>query len=168
MKRSAMNLEMVSMPPLARLSIIAALTGAIAVISSVLVARAAEPRPSPSSVAHACDAGDAESCIREQCEADILGHTYTQAQRDEELKDIENCIKQNQPKPAAASWRPWQQVWQCNDIRMTITSQTQGLIEYDLGGSIWGGSRFAVDFRRDPWGKYWFNGRPCVQIAGVR
>jgi hypothetical protein len=36
MKRSAMNLETVSMPPLPRLAIIAVLTGAIALVASVL------------------------------------------------------------------------------------------------------------------------------------
>ena len=41
-------------------------------------------------------------------------------------------------------WRPWQEVWQCNDVRVTITSRSPEEIEYDLGGMIWGGSRFTV------------------------
>jgi len=65
-------------------------------------------------------------------------------------------------KPKPVVWRPWQQVWQCNDIRMTITSRQQGIIEYDLGGTIWGGSRFAVDLRHGE--TYYFNGRPCVPL----
>jgi len=76
MKRSAMNLEMISMPPLVRLSIIAALTGAIALIAGVLVARA--------------DEGDT---IREQCESEILGHTTSKAERAQELSDIKECVR---------------------------------------------------------------------------
>src|SRR5215831_7848162 len=41
-------------------------------------------------------------------------------------------------------WRPWQEVWQCNDVRVTIASRSPEEIEYDLGGMIWGGSRFTV------------------------
>src|SRR5262249_46487777 len=37
-----------------------------------------------------------------------------------------------------------QQVWQCNDIRVTVTARDPFSIEYDLGGTIWGGSRFTV------------------------
>ena len=32
--------------------------------------------------------------------------------------------------------RPWQQVWQCNDIRVTITGRDPFSVEYDLGGTI--------------------------------
>lgn len=53
-------------------------------------------------------------------------------------------------------FRPWQQVWQCNDIRVTVTARDPLSIEYDLGGTIWGGSRFTL-FR----GELFFNGRPC-------
>ena len=71
-------------------------------------------------------------------------------------------------KPKPIVWRPWQQVWQCNDIRLTVTSRTEGLIEYDVAGSIWGGSQFAVDFRRRFAGSgteaYYFNGRPCARL----
>jgi hypothetical protein len=41
-------------------------------------------------------------------------------------------------------FRPWQEVWQCNDVRVTITSRSPEEIEYDLGGMIWGGSRITV------------------------
>jgi hypothetical protein len=33
-------------------------------------------------------------------------------------------------------FRPWQQVWQCNDIRVTITVRDPDAIEYHLGGMI--------------------------------
>jgi len=34
----------------------------------------------------------------------------------------------------------WQAIWQCNDIHVTVTSRQPEEFEYDLGGSIWGGS----------------------------
>jgi len=36
----------------------------------------------------------------------------------------------------------WQAIWQCNDIRVTVTAREEWTVEYDLGGTIWGGSRF--------------------------
>jgi hypothetical protein len=77
------------------------------------------------------------------------------------------CSEGRGPRPKPVAWRPWQQIWQCNDIRLAVTSRDQGLIEYDVSGTIWGGSRFAVDFRPrsgGPEGAYWFNGRPCVRF----
>jgi hypothetical protein len=59
-------------------------------------------------------------------------------------------------------FRPWQDVWQCNDVRVTITSRSPEEIEYDLGGMIWGGSRFTVVR-----GNLFFNGRPCVPVRPV-
>src|SRR5262245_10442261 len=64
------------------------------------------------------------------------------------------------PKPPP--FRPWQEVWQCNDVRVTITSRSPEEIEYDLGGMIWGGSRFTVVR-----GNLFFNGRPCVPLRPV-
>jgi hypothetical protein len=46
--------------------------------------------------------------------------------------------------PPPPRFRPWQQVWQCNDIRVTITARDPFSVEYDLGGTIWGGSRFTI------------------------
>ena len=41
------------------------------------------------------------------------------------------------PRRAAVPvFRPWQQVWQCNDIRVTITVRDPDAIEYHLGGMI--------------------------------
>jgi hypothetical protein len=57
----------------------------------------------------------------------------------------------------AGRFQPWQRVWQCNDIGVTITARDPFSIEYDLGGSIWGGSRFTI-FK----GTLYFNGRPCL------
>jgi hypothetical protein len=65
------------------------------------------------------------------------------------------------PKPPPP-FRPWQEVWQCNDVRVTITSRSPEEIEYDLGGMIWGGSRLTVVR-----GNLFFNGRPCVPLRPV-
>ena len=78
--------------------------------------------------------------------------------------EYHHCLEDAKPiepiKPVA--FRPWQQVWQCNDIRIVEFSNRQGLIEYDLSGTIWGGSQFARDLNRD---MLFFNGRPCLKVA---
>ena len=66
------------------------------------------------------------------------------------------------PPPPPARFRPWQQAWQCNDIRVTITGRDPYSVEYDLGGTIWGGSRFTVVK-----GALYFNGRPCLPLQPV-
>lgn len=60
-------------------------------------------------------------------------------------------------------FRPWQQVWQCNDIRVTVTSLKPFEVNYDIGGTIWGGSQFTMIA-----GDLYFNGRPCVPIPPPR
>ena len=62
------------------------------------------------------------------------------------------------PKPT--QFRPWQEVWQCNDIRLTVTGRAPFEIEYGLGGTIWGGSRFTIVERQ-----LYFNGHPCLRLA---
>lgn len=64
--------------------------------------------------------------------------------------------------PPPPRFQPWQQVWQCNDIRVTITGRDPFSVEYDLGGTIWGGSRFTVIK-----GELFFNGRPCLSLQPV-
>jgi len=61
----------------------------------------------------------------------------------------------------APRFRPWQRIWQCNDIRVTETVNQPGTVNYDLGGTIWGGSNFTLNFQR---GDLFFNGRPCLQL----
>ena len=61
--------------------------------------------------------------------------------------------------PPPPRFRPWQQVWQCNDIRVTITARDPFSIEYDLGGTIWGGGHFTVIK-----GALYFNERPCLPL----
>jgi len=60
-----------------------------------------------------------------------------------------------------AHFQPWQEVWQCNDIRVTVTGREPYVIEYDLGGTIWGGSRFTMVK-----GQLYFNSRPCLRLGG--
>ncbi len=58
--------------------------------------------------------------------------------------------------------QPMYMVWQCNDVRVTISEGPEGVL-YDLGGSIWGGSQFF--FRvRGYFPELLFNGRPCLQL----
>src|SRR5262249_24722178 len=63
------------------------------------------------------------------------------------------------PTSKPARFRPWQQVWQCNDIRVTVTARDPFSIEYDLGGTIWGGAHFTVIK-----GALYFNERPCLPL----
>jgi hypothetical protein len=64
--------------------------------------------------------------------------------------------------PPPPRFRPWQQVWQCNDIRVTITGRDPFSVEYDLGGTIWGGAHFTVVK-----GALYFNERPCLPLRPV-
>ena len=66
------------------------------------------------------------------------------------------------PPSPPPHFRPWQQVWQCNDVRVTITGRDPFSVEYDIGGMIWGGSRFTVVK-----GDLFFNGRPCLPLQPV-
>ena len=60
---------------------------------------------------------------------------------------------------AQARFRPWQQTWQCNDLRVTVTGQSPDTINYDIGGSIWGGINFTV------WqGQLYLRGIPCAPL----
>ena len=64
--------------------------------------------------------------------------------------------------PPPPRFRPWQQVWQCNDIRVTVTARDPFSIEYDLGGTIWGGGHFTVIK-----GALYFNERPCLPLQPI-
>jgi hypothetical protein len=64
--------------------------------------------------------------------------------------------------PPLPRFRPWQQVWQCNEIRVTVTARDPFSIEYDLGGTIWGGGHFTVIK-----GALHFNERPCLPLQPV-
>jgi hypothetical protein len=76
------------------------------------------------------------------------------------LAGTAHAADENDPPPPR--FRPWQQVWQCNDIRVTVTARDPFSIEYDLGGTIWGGSHFTVIK-----GALYFNERPCLPLRPV-
>jgi hypothetical protein len=63
--------------------------------------------------------------------------------------------------PAGARFKPWQRIWQCNDIRVTETVNQPGIVNYDLGGTIWGGSQFTLNLTQDT---LYFNGRQCQPL----
>ena len=59
----------------------------------------------------------------------------------DDIDDSPRCA----PKPTPVRYRPWQEVWQCNDLRVTVTSNAPGMVNYDIAGSIWGGINFTFD-----------------------
>ena len=60
------------------------------------------------------------------------------------------------------TWQPPPpRVWQCNDIRVTETVLQPGVVHYDLGGTIWGGSQFTLNINN---GDMFFNGHQCVML----
>ena len=73
---------------------------------------------------------------------------------------VSNAQESDPPPPPR--FQPWQQVWQCNDIRVTVTGRDPYSVEYDIGGMIWGGSRFTVVK-----GQMFFNDRPCLPLRPV-
>jgi hypothetical protein len=60
---------------------------------------------------------------------------------------------------ATYRFRPRQEIWQCNDIRVTWTEAEPGVINYDIGGTIWGG----INFTYTPSGLF-LRGIPCVKL----
>ena len=72
------------------------------------------------------------------------------------------AISQESDPPPPPRFQPWQQVWQCNDIRVTVTGLDPYSVEYDIGGMIWGGSRFTIVK-----GDLFFNGRPCLPLQPI-
>jgi hypothetical protein len=78
------------------------------------------------------------------------------------LAGTAHAADESDAPPPPPHFRLWQQVWQCNDIRVTITARDPFSIEYDLGGTIWGGSHFTVIK-----GALYFNERPCLPLRPV-
>jgi hypothetical protein len=64
------------------------------------------------------------------------------------------------PRVRARFVPPLPRIWQCNDIRVTETVLQPGVVNYDLGGTIWGGSQFTLNIQQ---GDLYFNGRPCYR-----
>ena len=61
----------------------------------------------------------------------------------------------------STTFKPWQRAWQSNDIRVTEIVNQPGIVSYDIGGMIWGGSQFTLNIER---GDLYFNGRLCVPL----
>ena len=53
-----------------------------------------------------------------------------------------NAAIADESDPPPPRFQSWQEAWQCNDIRETVTAPELAVLEYDIGGTIWGGSRF--------------------------
>jgi len=98
---------------------------------------------------HEAHGADANYCTR------VCGQDGEVLETPEQEACHARCIET--PKPAR--FRPWQQAWQCNDLRVTVTAQNPDTINYDIGGSVWGGINFTV------WrGQLYLRGAPCVPL----
>jgi hypothetical protein len=75
----------------------------------------------------------------------------------------DRCMKE-QVKPAAHRFRRWQMAWQCNDLRVTVTAQDEGVVNYDIAGTIWGGINFTQTFDLRHGGRLFMRGVPCVPL----
>jgi hypothetical protein len=67
-------------------------------------------------------------------------------------------------EPEPARFRPSQQIWQCNDIRVTVTNPSPGVVNYDIGGTIWGGINFTAVYSIGPDGGLFLRGMPCARL----
>ena len=149
---------------LARLTVIAGLMLAVSIIVGLLLGRAragpAVEKVIPDSAwatTPECQAlkrstGGTNIPIPDRCDLTLAD--------DGDSADVHQMERDFVAKPTR--FQPWQQIWQCNDIRVTVTERQAGVIEYDLGGTIWGGSRFTKPFT----GPLYFNDRQCLYIAG--
>jgi hypothetical protein len=88
--------------------------------------------------ARAVAADRADATTEQQCSNRYApgAHNDEQSARAAYEHCLEDAKSMEPIKPDA--FRPWRQVWQCNDIRIVEFSNRQGLIEYDLSSTIWG------------------------------
>jgi len=75
--------------------------------------------------------------------------------------DCDRALADGQDALRSTTFRPWQRMWQCNDVRVTEIVNQPGIVSYDIGGMIWGGSQFTLNIER---GDLYFNGRLCVPL----
>jgi hypothetical protein len=80
------------------------------------------------------------------------------AEDKQQQADYYRCVDR---APKRVQFRPWNAVWQCNDIRVTQINPAPGIVRYDLGGTIWGGSQFVLNLNN---GALFFNGRACQPV----
>jgi hypothetical protein len=74
------------------------------------------------------------------------------------------AAEDGQSEPAPARFRPSQQIWQCNDIRITVTNPQPGVVNYDIGGTIWGGINFTAVYSLGPNAGLYLRGVPCARL----
>ena len=67
-------------------------------------------------------------------------------------------------EPTPARFRPSQQIWQCNDIRITLTNSAPDVVNYDISGTIWGGINFTAVYSVGPDGGLFLRGVPCERL----
>jgi hypothetical protein len=79
--------------------------------------------------------------------------------REWEKRQQEPLEKPPLPSPRPVRFRPTQQVWQCNDLRVTVTQTAPFTWNYDIGGTIWGGINFTSDGPN-----LYLRGIPCVPL----
>src|SRR5262245_50120132 len=72
-------------------------------------------------------------------------------------KSDRECREGRGPRPVR--FRPTQQAWQCNDLRVTVTQTAPFTWNYDIGGTIWGGINFTSDGPN-----LYLRGIPCVPL----
>jgi len=82
-----------------------------------------------------------------------------------QVTDFDRCVYDNeQPHPKPAAFRRWQMAWQCNDLRVTVTGQADGVINYDIAGTVWGGINFTQTFSLREGSRLFLRGVPCVPL----
>ena len=130
----------------ARLTCIVGLMLAVALIFSIVMARAGGDD-------RQCPAGDvACKCAEETLQDGEAAETPQQK------VDYDRCM-QRASKPVA--FKPWQRIWQCNDLRVTWTNPAPDVFNYDVGGSVWGGINFTFNAAT---GQLYLRGVPCVPV----
>ena len=72
-------------------------------------------------------------------------------------KSDRECREGRGPRPVR--FRPTQQVWQCNDLRVTVTQTAPFTWNYDIAGTIWGGINFTSDGPN-----LYLRGVPCIAL----
>ena len=137
----------------ARLTVIAALVGTTALAAGILVARAAEPTRDTCQTDEDCAAACMKTAKTNKEKIECWAIVSTRPA--EECKAAGDCI--DTPKPVR--FRPSQSVWQCNDLRITVTQSAPYTWNYDIGGTIWGGINLTSDGPN-----LYLRGVPCVPL----
>jgi hypothetical protein len=79
-------------------------------------------------------------------------------------KTERECAEGLGVRPKPARFRRWRMAWQCNDLRVTVTGQNANTINYDIGGTIWGGINLTQTFDLHEGYRLFLRGVPCVPL----